>query len=554
MSNLIQRLQQGFESRSVLIVDDDPELADSLSRIFRIFFKECVTALDGEQGLEIYLSRFHSGHPFTLLITDLELPKKGGLGLIKEIRSLSKNQQILILSAHDESEFMAEAISLDVQGYLLKPLSMPKLFESLEKIFIHESKSEKSLVASTDKITGWQTLNALENKLQTSENKSMTLLRIRVNHLTNIYNLVGEDFANEYLAEFARMLESLLLDSQGVFYRYSTDEFCLLFEGDRVQYATTLGNDMVSVARYFHTSERGIILNSTLSIGIAYGQENLLFHSKLALEDISDSQGEGVAYYSQSAEERHDLISAGQDILRMIFNALENENIIPFFQPIVNVKTGDIEIYESFIRIRKEGKIYGPETFLNVAISTHQMMMITRSMIRNTFDFSRDFKEGTVVIIHLSYDDLNDDGLIPYINFWTERYNLSPSTIAFEIGGGMDPISSKHPFSIIKELKANGYKIVINNFGSEQYDLSNLLSFKPDYIKLDHKLTQRVKTEPELVAIVQKLVDIIHLLGSKSIAKHISHTAMIQILNDSHIDYMQGYAIGNPFEVTRDAK
>lgn len=553
MPNRIQRLQQGFESRSVLIIDDDPELAESLSRIFRMFFKECVTAFDGEHGYELFLSRFESQHPFTLIITDLELPKKGGLGLIKEIRALSKTQQILILSAHDESEFMAEAISLDVQGYLLKPLYMPKLFESLEKIFVHESRSDRSHTVITDKTTGWQTLNRLEQKLQTSQNEAMTLLRIRVNHLTNIYNLVGEDYANEYLAEFARLLESLLLDSKGVFYRYSIDEFCLLFEGEHIQYATTLGNDMVSVARYFHTSERGIILNSTLSIGIAYGKENLLLHSKLALEDVNESQGEGVSYYFQSDEERHDTISTGQDILRMIFNALENENIIPFFQPIINVKTDDVDIYESFIRIRKDEKIYGPETFLNVAISTHQMMMITRSMIRNTFDFLRDFKEGTVVIIHLSYDDLNDDGLIPYINFWTDRYNLSPASIAFEIGGGMDPISSKHPFSIIKELKAKGYKIVINNFGSEQYDLSNLLSFKPDYIKLDHNLTRRVKAEPELVAIIQKLVDIIHLLGSKAIAKHISHSTLIQILSDSNIDYMQGYAIGNPFEVVRNA-
>jgi EAL domain-containing protein (putative c-di-GMP-specific phosphodiesterase class I)/DNA-binding response OmpR family regulator len=550
--NLIQSLQQGFESRSVLIIDDDPTLAESLSRIFRMFFKECVTAVDGEEGFELFISRFNSSSPFTLVITDLELPKRGGLGLIKEIRSLSKTQPILIISAHDESEFMAEAIAMDVQGYLLKPLAMPKLFESLQKIFALVSKTNQIETVEIDKITGWQTLRELESKLQQLKDENVTLLRIRVNHLANIYSLVGEDFADEYLTELARMLESLILDSRGTFYRCSPDEFTLLLEGEQIPYATALGNDMVSVARYFHTSERGIILNSTLSVGIAYGNENVLLHSELALDKINDSLGEEVAYYVQSDEERQNTITSGQETLRMIFDALENENIVPFFQSIVNIKTGVSEMYESFIRIRKEEEIYGPEAFLNIAINTHQMMMITRSMIRNTFDFCRDLAKDSIVIIHLSYDDLNDNGLLPYINFWTERYNLSPENIAFEIGGGMHPISTKSPFAIIKKLKMQGYKIVINNFGSEQYDLSTLFSLKPDYIKLHHDLTQRVEAEPDLIAIIQKLVDIIHLLGAQAIAKHISSPTMMQLLVSTQIDYMQGYAIGTPFEVIRD--
>ena len=135
MSNEIHKLKEGAENRSVLIIDDDPELSESLSRILSVFFKECVIASDGEEAYTLYQKRVEEGSAFTLIISDLELPKMGGLRLINQIRSLTTKQPILILSAHDEAEYMAEAIRLDVDGYLIKPLSMPKLFESLEKIF-----------------------------------------------------------------------------------------------------------------------------------------------------------------------------------------------------------------------------------------------------------------------------------------------------------------------------------------------------------------------------------------------------------------------------------
>ena len=161
----MQKLQHGSEFRSVLIIDDDLMLSESLNRILRIFFKECVVAADGEEGYSFFLERFESSHPFSLVITDLELPKKGGLGLIKDIRVLSKTQPILILSAHDESEFMAEAINLDVQGYLLKPLAMPKLFDSLEKVFALMNVSNSFNIPITDSLTGWKTLPMLEQTL-----------------------------------------------------------------------------------------------------------------------------------------------------------------------------------------------------------------------------------------------------------------------------------------------------------------------------------------------------------------------------------------------------
>lgn len=552
MANSIQKLKEGSEFRSVLIIDDDQEIAESLSRILRIFFRECVIATDGEEGHALFLDRFKASDPFTLVVTDLELPKLGGLRLIREIRALSSHQPIVILSAHDEANFMAEAISLNVQGYLLKPLAMPKLFEALEKIFALDGTSEKTSDTITDPVTGWKTFPDLSERLESVDEGPLTLMRLRINHFNNIISFVGEDYANDYLTELARLLESLLNEPQGEFYRTATDEFCLLFDGDHTVYATDLANNMASVVRYFHTSERGIILNSTLSIGIASGKENVVLHSKRALEKTNDRPGGGVGFYSQIDQIDDPALNSSRDILRMIFNALVHEDIVPLFQPIVNAQSLEISMYQSLIRIRKDGQLYGPDTFLNLAINMGQMIMITRSMIRNTLQLYSFLHTESLVVINLSSNDLSDEGLVSYIRFWTERFNLSPSNIAFQLINGIETLYDEIPAAMVRELQQEGYKIILNHFGAGEFDLPLLLSLKPDFMNLHPKVTEKLESDPEIGHIIASMVDIIHLVGSKAIAKNISDPSHIDLLNAAHIDYIQGYAVGDPFEVTHE--
>lgn len=553
MLNPIQELQQGFEFRSVLIIDDDPTLTESLSRILRMFFKECVTASDGEEGYALFLERFKASNPFTLIITDLELPKKGGLGVIKEIRTHSKTQPILILSAHDESSFMAEAINFDIQGYLLKPLAMPKLFDSLEKVFAIKEVDSSLSVALSDPLTGWKRLLLLEQTLQNKEIPLFTMMYIRVNYFTNIYTLIGKDYADEYLKELSVVMKSLLTDQGGTFYRCSEDEFCLLFEEKKLSYAEVLSNDMVSVARYFNISGRGIILNSTLSIAIVVGKEDIIVNAKRALETLQNISAGGVVIYKDENFEKYPLVADGQNVLKLIFNALENESVIPFFQSILNAKTQKIEIYASLIRIRGDSnKIYGPETFLKIAVDTHQMTMLTRAIIRNTLDYGRMLDPDSLISINLSGNDLNDDGLIPYIMFCLEKYSISTQRVAFEIVDGVKFITSECSLLTIKTLQSKGFKIIINDFGSKLCDISLFLAIRPDYIKLHTDLIRKLEGDPHFLFIIHKFVEIIHFIGAKAIIKHLSNTHLVQLCTSSGVDCLQGYAIGLPFEVTRE--
>lgn len=549
MSNELQKLKEGAESRSVLIVDDDKELSESLSRILRLFFKECVTASDGEEAYALFCDREEKSNPFTVIITDLELPKLGGLRLIRQIRAISPHQSILILSAHDEAEYMAEAIRLDVEGYLLKPLTMPKLFDHLEKIFTSSYHNPSSAPIEIDPVTGWKTFHELANRIQTLESPNITLLRMRITHLNNMFTFVGESFANEYIGELSALMETLLDHTEGEFYRTASDEFCLVFEGDALELAQNVASNLISTVRYFHTSEKGIILNSTLSIGIAYGKEHVLQHSKLALEKVLQAVGGGYSVFTASDQDESFARIKSRNVLRMIFDALHEENIVPFFQPVCDTQTLDLFAYESVVRIRKDDDVFGPESFGTLASDMGQMGMITRSMIRRTFELSTLIQPQKPIIISLTSYDLNDESLLNYIRFWHERYQLRPSEIFFQIAEGIKALKSAIALNLVEALQTIGFKIILTDFGMGECNLSILLSIKPDYVKFHPELIAKNGSNPAFLTIFTKMVDIIHTIGAKVIVPSISNAEQLSWLQSSGVDYLCGTYIGQALEV-----
>jgi YesN/AraC family two-component response regulator len=99
---------------------------------FSVFFKgmdNIIYAKDGEEGL-----RFYKKENPDIIVTDISMPKKDGIEMIKEIRKENKEIPIIITTSHDEERYFLDAIDLGVDKFLIKPLKKEKLFDALEKV------------------------------------------------------------------------------------------------------------------------------------------------------------------------------------------------------------------------------------------------------------------------------------------------------------------------------------------------------------------------------------------------------------------------------------
>lgn len=128
----LKLLRTRVQEDSILIVEDCDLIQKQLSTFLKKFFKTVYQAYDGVEGIECVKKNNPS-----IIVTDLSMPKKGGLDMIKEIRFINDNVKVIILSAHNEEDVILDSIKLNVDHFLLKPLNIDKFIDILINISIN---------------------------------------------------------------------------------------------------------------------------------------------------------------------------------------------------------------------------------------------------------------------------------------------------------------------------------------------------------------------------------------------------------------------------------
>jgi len=106
-----------FKRINVLLVEDEPEIRQSLKEVLEFFFSKVFVASHGLEALHVMQTE-----PVQMLFTDYEMPHLSGYELVKEIRQLNTRLPITIISNHDDREKLQACMPLGLSGYLFKPL------------------------------------------------------------------------------------------------------------------------------------------------------------------------------------------------------------------------------------------------------------------------------------------------------------------------------------------------------------------------------------------------------------------------------------------------
>jgi YesN/AraC family two-component response regulator len=119
---------------NILYVEDDKELCHSTREVFENFFNSVDIAYDGQLGLEAYKDYFNChGVAYDLVITDINMPKMNGIELCHEILKVMPQQHIVIISAHNEVDYLFEAINVGVSAFITKPINQKRLIQIIYK-------------------------------------------------------------------------------------------------------------------------------------------------------------------------------------------------------------------------------------------------------------------------------------------------------------------------------------------------------------------------------------------------------------------------------------
>lgn len=115
---------------NILFVEDEPWIRAELAQFLeRHATGKLYLAEDGEKGLKKYKK-----YRPDIVVSDIKMPNMNGLDMVKEIRLINPNQSIILTTAHSESTFFLEAIELQVDGYMLKPVDLSLLDRKIKEI------------------------------------------------------------------------------------------------------------------------------------------------------------------------------------------------------------------------------------------------------------------------------------------------------------------------------------------------------------------------------------------------------------------------------------
>lgn len=235
------------------------------------------------------------------------------------------------------------------------------------------------------------------------------------------------------------------------------------------------------------------------------------------------------------------------DVIKMVKIALENYNIVSYFQPIINNKNGKIEKYESLVRlIDEKGTIISPFAFLNISKTGNYYNKITERVLENSFKILH--KITTKLSINISALDIEKGYTREKIFELLEEYKEDNERIVFELLEDENVKDFKTIKEFIQTVKQRGVKIAIDDFGAGYSNFERLLEFEPDILKIDGSLIKNIENDQFSRNIVETIVLFAQKQNIETIAEYVENEKIFNILNDLGVDYSQGYYFSKPIQ------
>ncbi len=393
----------------------------------------------------------------------------------------------------------------------------------------------------------YDSLTNLKNRralLEDIENpKEILFMIINIDKFEQINNLYGHEVGDKILVELKDKFLELLPKSLQV-YKMHADEFGVIssnsidlkeFENIASYITSNLGKHQFQVA-----SDEKIFLN--LTAGISHGSTLLLSNADMALKLAKKQKKSFLTYNDEmrTLKEYENRISWTKRLMK----AIDEDKIVPLFQPIVDLKTNEIIKYEALMRIKEsEDDFIVPIHFLDISKENKIYFQLSHIMIKKVFDTCKRTQKS--FSINLTIDDMTNKEIVDFIVEEFEKHNIA-NHITFEIleSEGIENFDEVKEF--IDKVKKYGATISIDDFGTGYSNFEYLINLNVDYLKIDASMIKNLDKDKKSQMVTKTIVEFTKKIDLKTIAEFVSNEKIYEKVKEFDIDCAQGYYLGEP--------
>ena len=395
-------------------------------------------------------------------------------------------------------------------------------------------------IANTDILTGLGNRYKLNNDIKDSTSPALAILNL--DNFSQINDFYGHETGDYVIKEFGKKIDLLRYDDNYFIYHLQGDEYVLLnlninrelFLKNILEVLDKLKNTTVDI--------RGEDTSFNFSTAISFeNKDTILITADMALKVAKRGSRDFIIY-----DEDISLNNEYENNIKWskkVKEAIQDDNIVPVFHPIVNNTNGLWEKYESLVRLQDNSQLISPYFFLEISKKTKHYTKITKIMIQKSFEMFKD--KGFEFSLNLTVEDMLDEEINRYIFEMLERYEIG-SRVVFEIVESESIENFEEILHFITKIKSYGSKIAIDDFGTGYSNFEYLMRLNADYIKVDGSLIKDIDTNKNAQIVVSTIVDFAKKMGIKTIAEYVENESIYNKVKELGMDYSQGYYFSEP--------
>jgi len=377
------------------------------------------------------------------------------------------------------------------------------------------------------------------------------LLVIDADNFKSVNDTYGHGFGDILLQEVASAIRRAIREDD-LLARYGGDEFVAILPETDLAGTVEVAQRIVDavIALSIETPD-GARVSGSLSVGMAVYPDHAVETKDLFL--FADSM-----MYRAKAEGKGRLaVPTAQDVVEvfrslseksmLILAAVEARGVIPFYQPIINPKTGEVEALEVLSRIRLEdGSLLVADAFVAIAEKMGLMHKLDYILMERALEAASAANYKGLLFLNMSPRALVLNDFIQETRRIAAESGFEPSRIVFEITERETIKNMALLERFINTLRAEGFRLAIDDFGSGFSSFHYVKRFPIDFLKIEGDFILGMKHNDKDRALVRSIVALSRDLGIRTVAEYVEDDDVLTKVIEQSIDLAQGYHIRRP--------
>jgi diguanylate cyclase (GGDEF)-like protein len=385
--------------------------------------------------------------------------------------------------------------------------------------------------------------------------KPLSVLVLDLDDFKSVNDSLGHVQGDQLLIDVAERVSSSLRSSDSLA-RIDGDEFAVLIEddSDRDEALTVAKGLLDALAAPFSVAGRELAVRA--SVGIAYADTadqaagELVRNAEVAMRLAKGSSREPWVIFEPRM---HNALLERLELKVDLQNAIERDELVVHYQPIVCLEGGRLDAVEALIRWNNPQRgMLSPAHFISLAEDTGLIIPIGRWVLEEACRQAREWQTGyagvadTKVSVNLSAKQLQDPSLPADVAHALEASGLDAHSLVLEITESVVMSDHETASHQIRKLKRLGVQIAIDDFGTGYSSLSYLRRFDLDVLKIDRYFIEGISLGSEEAALVRAIIELGKALRMEVVAEGVEVEDQLTELRALDCDLAQGYLFSRP--------